>query len=96
MKIDGIFMDDIYKIEYNYDNLKILQIVHYLINVVVNDIEYMNQDFFEDDEREKIENFVFDLGNGKTIKQEDLESLVSIVDNTILDIIDYNKEEEQD
>ena len=96
MKIDGILMDDIYKIEYNYDNLKILQIVHYLINVVVNDIEYMNQDFFEDDEREKIENFVFDLGNGKTIKQEDLESLVSIVDNTILDIIDYNKEEEQD
>ena len=96
MKINGILMDDIYRIQYNYDNLKILEIVHYLINVVINDIEYINQDFFEDDEREKIENFVFDLGNGKTIKQEDLESLVSIVDNTILDIIDYNKEKEQD
>lgn len=92
MKIDGIFMDDIYKIEYNYDNLKILQIVHYLINVVINDIEYMNTD----DIKGLLEKQILDLGNNTIIKREDLESLVSIVDNTILDIIDYNKEEEQD
>ena len=92
MKIDGILMDDIYKIEYNYDNLKILQIVHYLINVVINDIEYMNTD----DIKGLLEKQILDLGNNNIIKREDLESLVSIVDNTILDIIDYNKEEEQD
>ena len=92
MKIDGIFMDDIYKIEYNYDNLKILQIVHYLINVVINDIEYMNTY----DIKGLLEKQILDLGNNTIIKREDLESLVSIVDNTILDIIDYNKEEEQD
>lgn len=84
MKIDGINMDDIYRIEYGYDNIKILQIVHYLINVVINDIEYMNDmenDYMND----------YDLGNNTYIKREDLESLTSIVDNTILDIIEYNK-----
>lgn len=87
-------MEDVKTIENNYDNLGILKICKYLINVVLNDIEYINKDFFEDNEREKIEGFEFDLGNGKVISQEDLENLVSIVDNTITDIEEYNKESE--
>ena len=75
MKIDGLKMSDIQTIENNYDNLDILKICKYLINVVLNDVEYINQDYFEDNERQKIENFDFDLGNGNIIKQEDLESL---------------------
>ena len=92
MKIDGLKMSDIQTIENNYDNLDILKICKYLINVVLNDVEYINQDYFEDNERQKIENFDFDLGNGNIIKQEDLESLTSIVDNTISNIENYNKE----
>lgn len=92
MKIDGLKMSDIQTIENNYDNLDILKICKYLINVVLNDVEYINQDYFEDNERQKIENFDFDLGSGNIIKQEDLESLTSIVDNTISNIENYNKE----
>lgn len=71
---------DVQVIENNYDNLAILKICKYLINVVINDIEYINKEYFEDNEREEIEDFLFDLGNGNVIEQEDLESLVSIID----------------
>ena len=87
MKIDGILMDDVQTIENNYDNIGILKIVKYLINVVINDIEYMNnEEDFDDDEVQYL-----DLGNNTEIKKEDLESLVSIVDDTITNILEENK-----
>lgn len=76
---------DIENIFNNYDNLSTLKIVKDLINIVINDIEYMNDmenDYTND----------FDLGNNTYIKREDLESINSIVD-TIIDIINYNEEE---
>ncbi|MBR0369350.1 MAG: hypothetical protein IKC22_00820 [Bacilli bacterium] len=72
---------DIEKIENNYDNLEILNAVKYLIGVVINDIEYMND---LTDEKEN-----YDLGNNYIIKNEDLESLVSAME-TLQDIINYN------
>jgi len=72
---------DIEKIENNYDNLEILNAVRYLIGVVINDIEYMND---LTDEKEN-----YDLGNNYIIKNEDLESLVSAME-TLQDIINYN------
>lgn len=72
---------DIEKIENNYDNLEILNAVKYLIGVVINDIEYMND---LTDEKEN-----YDLGNNYIIKNEDLESLVSAKE-TLQDIINYN------
>ena len=91
MRIDGILLEDVYRIENNYDNLEILKIIKYLIGVVVNDVEYMNQEYFEGEERKQIENFIFDLGNGFSLKQEDLESLYSILD-TIDNITYFNKD----
>lgn len=72
---------DIEKIENNYDNLEILNAVKYLIGVVINDIEYMN-DLTDEEEN-------YDLGNNYIIKNEDLESLVSAME-TLQDIINYN------
>ena len=72
---------DIEKIENNYDNLEILNAVKYLIGVVINDIEYMN-DLIDEEEN-------YDLGNNYIIKNEDLESLVSAME-TLQDIINYN------
>lgn len=75
---------DVENIFNNYDNLSTLKIVKDLINIVINDIEYMNDmenDYMND----------FDLGNNTYIKREDLESIVSIID-TINDIINYNEE----
>ena len=69
--------------------MHLLDIIKYFIGVVVNDVEYINQEFFEDDERKKVDNFTFDLGNGNVIEQEDLESLYSILD-TINNIEAYN------
>lgn len=85
MRIDGILMKDVETIENNYDNLEILKIIKYLIGVVVNDVEYMNNDIelFNDKD--------FDLGNNHIIKSEDLESLCSILD-TINNIENCNKE----
>lgn len=69
------------KIENNYDNLEVLKIIKYLVGVVVNDVDYMN-DLVNEEEN-------YDLGNNYKIKNEDLESLVSILD-TITNIINYN------
>lgn len=73
------------KIENNYDNLEVLKIIKYLVGVVVNDVDYMNDLVNKEDD--------YDLGNNYKIKNEDLESLVSILD-TITDIINYNGGEE--
>lgn len=76
---------DVETIFNNYDNLSTLKIVKDLLNIVINDIEYMNDmenDYTND----------FDLGNNTYIKRDDLESINSIVD-TITDIINYNEEE---
>lgn len=79
---------DIQTIVDNYDNLQILEIIKYLANVVINDIEYMNKESFEIAQDYLID---YDLGNNNYIKAQDLESLVSITD-TINDIVEYNKE----
>jgi hypothetical protein len=76
---------DVETIFNNYDNLSTLKIVKDLLNIVINDIEYMNDmenDYTND----------FDLGNNTYIKRDDLESINSIVD-TITDIVNYNEEE---
>lgn len=80
MKIDNINMSDLYTIENNYDNIGVLKIVKYLLGVVVNDVDYM---------REYEEKDIYDLGNNYIIKNEDLESIVSIMD-TIEEIRKYN------
>ena len=74
------------EIENNYDNLGILKIVKYLLGVVINDVEYMND--LED------ETHYHDLGNNYVIEKEDFESIVSIMD-TLWDIIDYNDYEKE-
>ena len=74
------------KICNNLDNIDLLDFVCSLLQVVVNDIEFMNDmenDYMND----------YDLGNNKYIKREDLESITSIID-TIKDIVSYNTEEE--
>jgi len=82
MKIDNLNIEDLKKIEFTYDNLDLLKIIKYFIGVVINDIDYMN-DLTSESEK-------YDLGNNYKIKNEDLESLYSILD-TIQDIVDYNK-----
>ena len=69
------------KIENNYDNLEILDMIDYLLGVVINDIEFMN-DINEDKEN-------YDLGNNNYIKKEDLESIVS-AQETAKNIVYYN------
>ncbi len=82
MKIDNINIEDLKHIEFNYDNLDLLKVINYFVGVVINDIEFMNNLV---DEKEN-----YDLGNNNIIKNEDLESLVSIME-TINNIINYNK-----
>ena len=77
MKIEEITKDIIN----NYDNLEILDITKYLIEVVIKDIEYMN-DLMNEEEK-------YDLGNDYVIGNDDLESLVSITE-TIYQIKEYN------
>ncbi len=81
---------DVQKIEWNYDNLQILNICKYLLGVVVNDIQFMND--ASDLNNDLIE--YIDLGSNKRIKKEDYESLYSFVD-TIYFINEYNKEESE-
>lgn len=70
------------KVVNNCDNLELLQIANHFIDRVVNDIELMNNLIDEND--------TYDLGNNYVIKNEDLESLISITE-TICDIENYNK-----
>lgn len=72
----------------NNDNLSCLKIVKDILNVVLNDIEYMNEDYELFSEKR-----YFDLGNNNKIKDEDIESLSSMVD-TITDIINDNERED--
>lgn len=86
MKIDNIDMEDLKTIEFNYDNIGVLKCVKYLIGVVLNDIDYMNDTMYGGNEEQQ----ELDLGNNNIIKREDLESLYSMLD-TINDIVNYNK-----
>ncbi len=80
---------DIQVIENNYDNLGILKVVKYLLGVVINDIEYMNdRSDWNNDEIEDL-----DLGNNTKINKEDLGSIYSFID-TLYFINEYNKESE--
>lgn len=81
----------IQELEFNMNNIELLEAIKYLTNVVINDVELMNK------KNEEIAGdylIDYDLGNYYYIKKEDLESLVSITD-TISNIIDYNKEDEE-
>lgn len=91
MKIDNINYTQLDNISFDYDNLELLKVVRYFLDKIVNDIEYINNEYFEDNERQEIEDFTFDLGCGYVIEQQDLESIVSIID-TINDIEKYNEE----
>ena len=82
---------DVQAIEWNYDNISILEIVKYLINVVINDIDYMNEENIKQAEDYLID---YDLGNNNYIMSEDLESLSSIVD-TINNVLKYNEKKEE-
>lgn len=68
---------------YNCDNLEIIDITKYLLQVVINDIGLMNNLINEKEN--------YNLGNNYKIKNEDLESLCSIID-TMNNIVEYNKE----
>ena len=80
-------IESVKTLEFTYDNLEVLKIISYLIGVVINDIQYMNDT--SDMNNELIE--YLDLGNNKKIKKEDFESLCSIID-TIYFIENNNKE----
>ena len=67
------------------DNIDMLDFAKDLLQTIVYDIGIMND--FENDYMND-----FDLGNNTYIKNEDLESIISIIE-TIKDIIDYNKKE---
>lgn len=84
MKIDNINMEDLKHIEFTYDNFDLLKVIKYFVGVIINDIEYMNDLVIEQE--------YYDLGNNNIIKNEDLESLVSIME-TIENIKNYNKKE---
>ena len=79
--IEEYYTEDIFN---SCDNLETLSIVKYLINIVLCDIEEMEEMGLIN------EKDCYDLGNNTIIKNEDLESLVSITE-TIDDIINYNK-----
>lgn len=74
------------EIEFNYDNLGVLNVVEYLLNVVINDIQFMNDT--SDLNNDEIQ--YLNLGNNNVIKKEDYESICSIVD-TIYFVKNYNK-----
>lgn len=76
---------DIQTIENNYDNLETLNIISYLLNGIINDIEFMNDS--SDFENDLVE--YLDLGNNYEIKKEELQSLYSIID-TIYFINQHN------
>ena len=87
MKIDNILTEDVQTIEYNYDNLEILKIIKYLLGVVCNDIQFMND---ASDLNNNLIDYI-DLGNNNKIKKEHYESLYSTID-TIYFITQDNKE----
>jgi hypothetical protein len=70
-------------IQAKFDNLDMLDFINDLLNTIVLDVELMND--FENDYMND-----FDLGNNTYIKNEDLESIVSIIE-TIKDIKKYNE-----
>lgn len=76
---------DVQTIVNNYDNLEILSIVKYLLQVVIADVNYMN-----DLDNDMIT--AYDLGNNNLIRVDDCGSIVSIVD-TISDIESDNGKE---
>lgn len=77
------------KIENNCDNLEVLDIIGYLLGVVINDVEYMNEENFKIAEDYLID---YDLGNNYYIAAEDLETITSAME-TIQNIVSYNKKE---
>lgn len=77
------------KIENNCDNLEVLDIIGYLLGVVINDVEYMNEENFKIAEDYLID---YDLGNNYYILTEDLETITSAME-TIQNIVSYNKKE---
>lgn len=81
---------DVQVIENNYDNIGILKIIKYLLFVVCNDIQFMND---ASDLNNDLVDYI-DLGNNKKIKKEDYESLYSAID-TIYFILKDNKEEKE-
>lgn len=87
MKIDGLYMNDVQIIENNYDNIGILKAIKYLLGVVANDVQFMNDP--SDLNNDMIE--YLDLGNNTRIKKEDYETLYSTID-TIYFILKDNEE----
>ena len=80
MKSDYI-VELVNKITDNSDNLELLEIIKHLVKVVIDDIEFMNDLSKEEEE--------YCLGGTDIIENEDLESLVSIID-TINNIVNCN------
>ena len=74
------------KVENNFDNLEILDMVDYLLGVVINDIEYMNEENFKIAEDYLID---YDLGNNYYVNKEDLETITSAKE-TIHNVVYYN------
>lgn len=89
MKIDGVYMNDLYTIENNYDNIGILKAIKYLLGVVANDVQFMND--ASDLNNDMIE--YLDLGNNTRIKKEDYESLYSAIDTIWFILKDNDKQE---
>lgn len=86
MKINGLDMKDIQTIENNYDNIGILNVIQYLLGVVVNDINFMND--ASDINNEEIQ--FLDLGNNTKIKKDHFGDLYTLIDS-IYFINKYNE-----
>ena len=75
--------EDIQKLANNYDNKELLTIIKYLLQVIINDVEYMN-DLKND------MTTAYNFGNNNLIRKDDFESIVSFID-TIENVENDNK-----
>lgn len=75
--------EDIQKIANNYDNKELLTIIKYLLQVIINDVEYMNN--LKNDMTT-----AYNFGNNNLIRKDDFESIVSFID-TIENVENDNK-----
>ena len=81
------FNKEVQEIYNNYDNLEVLEIVKYFLVGVVASIDRINKENIDVAQDYLID---YDLGNNYYIMEEDLESIVSIID-TISDVLKYNE-----
>jgi uncharacterized Fe-S radical SAM superfamily protein PflX len=81
-----MYRSEIYEKVFNdFNNVETLALIDDLLELVINDIKYMNKKDLDNEEVKEL-----DLGNNYYITREDLETITS-AEETIYDIVNYNK-----